>query len=101
MWQGADKVFGEKVEWRLMIGKPYAAILRIWRQDFDEKANRSQTAEELLVIKVSSQGACRVGMIDGKQLSANALARAMADTVATTFRCGTDQPRTGAPAASR
>lgn len=36
--QGADKCFGDKVEWRLMNGKPYAAILRIWGRD--EEANR-------------------------------------------------------------
>ena len=53
MWQGADKIFGDRVEWRLMNGKPCAGILRIWRQDFDEKANKLRTVEELLVIKVS------------------------------------------------
>lgn len=89
IWQGADKAFGSQVEWRLINGKPYAAILRTWRQDFEEEANLSRAVEELLVIKVSSRGACRVGVIDGKRRDANSLAREMADTVATTFRCGT------------
>lgn len=101
MWQGADKAFGDKTEWRVRGGKAYAAILRIWRQDFDEKANRSRTAEELLVVKVSNPGACRVGVIDGKQLNANALASAMADTTAATFRCGLDQSHAAAALALR
>jgi len=101
MWQGAEKSFDDKVEWRLMDGKPYAAIVRIWRQDFDEEANRPRTVEELLVIKVSSPGACRIGAVDGKGADASTIARNMADTQAATFRCGRDQPRTGAAARSR
>lgn len=101
MWQGADKAFGDRVEWRLMKGKPHAAILCIQRQDFDERTNKPRTIEELLVIKVSRQGACRVGVVGGKHTDANMVARAMADTVAATFRCGADQPRTDAAAVSR
>lgn len=77
MWQGAEKSFGERVEWRLANGKPHTAILRIWRQDFDEKAGMLHTVEELLVIKVSSQGACRVSAVDGKRPDANTVARSM------------------------
>lgn len=101
MWQGAEKCFGDKVEWRLTNGKPYAAIVRIWRQDVDEEANRPLAVEELLIIKVSSQGACRVGAVDGKHPDANTVARETADSQAATFRCGRDQPRTGAAAISR
>lgn len=101
MWEGADKAFGSQVEWRLINGKPYAAILRTWRQDFDEKANLPRTVEELLVIKVSSRGACLVDVIDGKRRDANVLAREMADTLAMTFRCGVDQPRAAMTSTSR
>lgn len=101
MWQGAEKSFGDKVEWRLTNGKPYAAIVRIWRQDVDEEANRALAVEEFLIIKVSSQGACRVGVVDGKHPDANTVARETADTQAATFSCGRDQPRTGAAAISR
>lgn len=101
MWPGADKSFGERVEWRLANGKPYAAILRIWRQDFDEKANMPLAVEELLIIKVSPHGACRLGTVDGKRPNANTVAREMADTQAATFRCGVDQPREATTSASR
>lgn len=101
IWQGAEKSFGERVEWRLMHGKPYAAIVRIWRQDFDEKANMPYAVEELLVIKVSSLGACRIGAVDGKRPDANTVARNMADTQAATFRCGVDQPRAALTSTSR
>ncbi|MBI2715681.1 MAG: hypothetical protein HYX37_14705 [Rhizobiales bacterium] len=94
MWQGADKSFGDKIEWRMTAGRPYGAILRIQRQDFDEKAGETRTVEELLVIKVSPQGACRMGVVDGKWRDANAVAREMADSTAAVFRCGADQPRT-------
>lgn len=101
MWRGVEKSLGDKVEWRLMNGKPYAAIVRIRRQDFDEKANIPRTVEELLVIKVSSQGACRVGAVDGKRPDTNNVAREMADTQVAPFRCGVDHPRDAAAPASR
>lgn len=94
MWQGADgKAFGDRLEWRLAGARPYAAILRIRRSDFDMKANKTITVEELLVIKVTPQGACRIGVVDGKSPNANALARDLADSPATAFRCGADKPR--------
>jgi len=39
--------------------------------------------------------------VGGKRTDANVIARTMADTVAMTFRCGTDQPRIGTAAVSR
>lgn len=94
LWQGADyKAFGSRLEWRLAGGRPYAAILRIRRSDFDMSANKAMTVEELLVIKVTPQGACGIGVVDGKSLDANTLVRDFADSSATAFRCGTDKPR--------
>ncbi|MBX9845786.1 MAG: hypothetical protein K2Z80_28680 [Xanthobacteraceae bacterium] len=94
LWQGADsKAFGDRLEWRLVGGRPYAAILRIRRGDFDMKADKAITVEELLVIKVTPQGACSMGVVDGKSLDANTVARDIADSSATAFRCGTDKPR--------
>ncbi len=93
MWQGAEKSFGDRVEWRLLGGRPYAAILRIRRQDFDEKTSESRDVEEMLVVKVSPQGACRMGVVDTNDRNANAAARDLADSSAAGFQCGTDQPR--------
>ncbi len=93
VWQGADgKGFGDRLEWRLAGGRPYAAVLRTRRSDFDMDANKAVTVEELLVIKVTPQGACGIGVVDGKSLDANTLARDFADSSATAFRCGTDKP---------
>lgn len=96
MWPAATKPFGGQIEWRMNGGKPYSAILRIWRQDFDDKTSTPRVAEELLVIKVSPQGACRVGVVDSKRPNANTVARQIADSTAAAFRCGTDQPRAAA-----
>jgi len=96
MWPGATKPFGDRVELRLNEGSPYAAILRTWRQDFDSNSGAPTTSDELLVIKVSPQGACRIGTVDGKQADANAIARQIADSSAETFRCGRHQPHVAA-----
>lgn len=94
LWQGADdKAFGDRLEWRLAGGRPYAAILRIRRSDFAMGANKAMTVEELLVIKVTPQGACGIGVVDGKNPDANALARDLADAFTAAFRCGADKPR--------
>jgi hypothetical protein len=89
MWRGADKVFGDKVEWRVEGGRPYAAILRIWRTDAE--GERERTAEGLLVVKVTLHGSCKVGVVDAMLPNANAAARELADT-APSFRCGIDKP---------
>ena len=94
MWQGADRAFGDKIEWRMTRGKPYAAILRISRNDADADTGESRTVEELLVVKVSPLGACRIGVVDGKPPNAIAVARDLADSTALMFRCGADQPHT-------
>jgi hypothetical protein len=87
MWQGAGKVFGDKVEWRLRDGRPFAAIIRIWCQDGDD------VIEELLVAKVEMAGSCRVGAVDVRRREANVAARELADS-AVGFRCGRDPPST-------
>lgn len=94
LWQGADgKAFGDRLEWRLAGGKPYAAVLRIRRSDFDVNADKATIVEELLVIKVTPQGSCGIGTVDAKSSNANAHARDLADASAAPFRCGTDKPR--------
>ncbi len=100
MWQGVDNSFGDKIEWRLADGKPFAAIMRIRRQDFDEKLDKVRDFEDFLVIKVSAQGACRIGAVDAQHRDAIDIARDLADKTAPLFRCGRDQPR-AASAASR
>lgn len=77
-WRGAGHVFGNKLEWRLANGIPMAAILRIWRVWTDREGN-DRTVQELLVMRLSPQGACRVGAVDVRQIKANQTAQQLAD----------------------
>lgn len=81
-WRGAGRVFGEKLEWRVAAGRPYAAILRIWRID-SAADGREREVEELMVLKVSPTGACRVASVNARQPQANEIAQSMADGAAT------------------
>lgn len=94
-WRAATSghTLGDHLEWRTAHGRPYAAILRIWRNDPDPHTGKDQIIEELLVTKVSAQGACRVGTVNAKQRDANITARDLADSTAATFRCGIDKPK--------
>lgn len=75
-WRGAGRVFGDKLEWRVAAGRPYAAILRIWRIDAAEDGRERET-EELAVLKVSSTGACHVASVNARQPQANEVAQRM------------------------
>lgn len=93
VWQGASKPFGDKIEWRLTAGKPYAAVLRIWRNDPSPESGKDRAIQELLVVKIAPAGACRVGTVSARDRDANTTARALADLTAASFRCGLDAPR--------
>ena len=67
-------------------GRPFAAILRVWRQD------ENRVVEELLVAKVERTGSCRVGSVDVRRADANEAAGELADGAAPGFACGRDQP---------
>jgi hypothetical protein len=75
-------VFGDKLEWRMTAGTPYAAILRIWRIDTAADGHERET-EELMVLKVSPTGACRVASVNARQPQANEIAQRMSDGAAT------------------
>lgn len=80
-WRGAGRVFGEKLAWRMTGGLPYAAILRIWRIDAASDGREHET-EELMVLKVSSSGACRVASVNARQPQANEIAQRISDGAA-------------------
>jgi len=81
-WRGAGRVFGEKLEWRVAAGRPYAAILRVWRTDTAADGHEREI-EELIVLKVSPSGACRVASVNARQPQANEIAQRMSDGAAT------------------
>jgi hypothetical protein len=74
-WRAGPRPIGPKVEWRLSSGKPFAAILRIETRDENDRLRR-----QLLIAKVDADGACRIEVVDARQVGANALARQIADT---------------------
>jgi len=72
-WRGAGRVFGEKLQWRVDNGRPVAAILRIWRT-YTKPEGQEREVEELIILRVWIDGACRVASIDGRQRGANEIA---------------------------
>jgi hypothetical protein len=72
-WRGAGRVFGEKLQWKVSAGRPVAAILRVWRTD-TRLDGQEREVEELIILRVSINGACRVASIDGRQSGANEIA---------------------------
>ncbi len=88
-WRGAGRVFGEKLEWRLKNGQPHAAILRTWRTATDANG-KDRELEELIILKISPLGVCRVAAVNARQPRANAIAQQAADGAAT-MPCHDDQ----------
>lgn len=82
IWRGADKVFGNRLEWRLSGGKPVAAILRTWRVDTDQDGHDHVT-QELVVVSLRGQRFCKIGAINAREPDANRHARALADRAVT------------------
>jgi hypothetical protein len=80
-WRGAGRVLGDKLEWRMTAGLPYAAILRIWRIDAAADG-REREVEELMVLRVSPIGACRVASVNAPAASERDRAR-MSNSAAT------------------
>lgn len=76
-WRGADKVFGDLVEWRMSGGRPEAAVLRVWRAEVGNDA-KDQEVQELAVFKVSPAGSCHFASVDARMPGANELARRLA-----------------------
>jgi hypothetical protein len=88
-WRGAGRIFGEKLEWRIRDGEPYAAILRIWRLTTDPNGNDHER-EELMILKVDAAGACRIASLNARQPGSNDLARQTA-AQASTMPCRDDE----------
>jgi hypothetical protein len=80
-WRGAGRVFGEKLQWKISAGRPVAAILRVWRRTDAKSDGQERELEELIVLRVSIDGACRVASIDGRQRGANGIAERRSEGV--------------------
>jgi len=78
---------GDKIEWRLNNGKPYATILR-WFTDNGEEGSKQNW---LVVTKINSDEVCRTAIIDTQYPNANDVARQKADQ-SLGFKCYKDLP---------
>jgi hypothetical protein len=76
---------GDRIEWRLSGGRPFAIIYRL-RLAATEGA---PAGSALIVEAIGRRGApgCRIGVVDGALPEANARARALADRQARNTRC--------------
>ena len=88
---GAFNNPGDKVEWRLDGGKPFAIIYRL--NDATSEIG-GQGGSFLVVETIGSAGkpGCEVARVDGATRDANARARQLADELARNFACGSDEP---------
>ncbi len=89
-WHGE---MGGKLEWRLAPdGVAVAAILRVIPDAYDEQKGEMRAgAPKLMVMKMTAQGACRVGEIPAGQANANVAARALADAIVQDTPCLANQ----------
>jgi hypothetical protein len=82
---------GDRIEWRIANGKPFATIMRWSTTQTDDKGNRIVGAV-LVVTRLGPNGVCHIGYVDGKaNKDANELARKIADDYARNFDCKKDK----------
>ena len=65
---------GRDIEWRLLHGRPFAAIIRIFTIAADENP-----LAQIPVAKVTSAGGCEIARINGLNSNACRMARGRAD----------------------
>lgn len=83
---------GDRIEWRLENGRPFATIMRWSTTRTDEKGNPLR-GSTLVVTRLGGGGVCHVGYVDGRaNKNANELARKIADEHARSFDCKKDKP---------
>lgn len=88
---GAFNNPGHKVEWRLEGGTPFAIIYRL--KDATQEVGGAG-GSFLVVETIGSPGkpGCEVARVDGATRDANLRARQLADELARSFSCGSDEP---------
>jgi len=82
---------GNRIEWRLDRGKPFATIMR-WSTTRTSDKGDPVRGTVLVVTRFGTGGVCHVGYVDGNaNKNANVLARRIADERARNFVCGKDK----------
>jgi hypothetical protein len=59
-WQGADKAFGNRLQWIMRGGVPRAAVIRTWRRKNDDGG----VIQELSVFAIDGARACSYAAVD-------------------------------------
>ncbi len=81
-WRAVGQLIGTRIEWRMSRGRPYAAILRIFTVDDEDRP-----VQRLFVAKVTPQQSCQIANVDADQRNATQIARRVADRRARPHRC--------------
>jgi len=82
LWRGMAPFIGDKIEWRLLAGKPFAAIVRIYTFAADDLP-----LQQFLVAKVTPAGGCEIARVDAADKHAYRTARDLADSQASNVTC--------------
>lgn len=82
-FRGANRVFGDKLEWHVANGRPHSAVLRVWKVSEKETDNEREL-QELEVYAIGGGKPCLVAVVDAAQPDANAKAAAYAEDAAHT-----------------
>jgi hypothetical protein len=85
-WLGANKAFGDKVEWIVRGGVPKAAVVRTWRRG---DVNDTTEIQELSVFTIDKTEACSYSAVDVHHPNASETAAAQAEQAAD-MQCGKD-----------
>lgn len=86
VWRGAAPHLGDRIEWRLLRGRPATAIVRIFTLGSDDAQ-----AQQFLVAKVTPAGGCEIARIDASEAGAYQTARDIADSQVGNISCEPNQ----------
>jgi len=88
LWRGAAGQFEDRIEWRVLRGQPFAAIMRIFTLTEDDGP-----LQQFLIAKVTPSGSCEIARINVLDANAHGTARAFADSQAPMVECGFEPRR--------
>lgn len=84
-FRGAGPVFGKKIEWHLVNGKPRSAVLRVFQLETMKNGDEQQV-QKLEVYAINNRVTCLFASVDATEPDANAKAAAHAES-ATRWAC--------------
>jgi hypothetical protein len=82
LWRGSNRLIGDRVEWRLVRGKPFAAIVRIFTLAEDDRP-----LQQFLIAKVTPSATCELARVSVLDSNALGIARDLADSRAAIIEC--------------